>query len=76
MTLQTTSHIALGMGVLSMLTVVLAIMALQDIYHDEADLTLEWMMLRASFVVNIIFHVLALTLAWKASRLAVRRDAR
>ena len=54
-------------------TVVLAILALQPIYHGEADLTLEWMMLRASLVVNIIFHVLALIAFWKASRLPVRR---
>jgi hypothetical protein len=74
MTLQTTSRILLGMGVLSMLTLLLAILALQDIYHGEADLTLEWMMLRVSLVVNIIFHVLALIAFWKASRLPVRSE--
>jgi hypothetical protein len=37
-TLQTTGRIAFGMGVLSLFAVVLAILALQDIYHGEADL--------------------------------------
>ena len=57
-----------------MVTVVLSIMPLQDISHGEVDLTLEWMMLRVSLVVNIIFHVLALVAFWKASRLRVGRE--
>ena len=75
-TLQSIGRIALRTGVLSMLAVILAILALHDIYHGEADVKLEWMMVRVSFVVIIIFHVLALTAAWKASRLPVRADPR
>jgi hypothetical protein len=75
-TLQTTGRIAFGMGVLSLLAVVVAILALQDIYHGEADLILEWMVVRLSFVVITIFHVLALIAVWMASRLAVDREPR
>ena len=55
---------------LSMFSVLLGILALQDIYHGEADLTLEWLMVRVSFGAIIIFHVFALIAAWKAAGLS------
>lgn len=67
MTLQTTSRLTLGLGVLSVLAFVAASMALQDIYHGEPDLTLEWRVLRVSFLIILVFHVSALTAAWKGS---------
>ena len=51
---------ALRSGVLSMFAIVLAHLALTDIRHGEADLTLEWNVLRASFVLIIAFHVIAM----------------
>jgi hypothetical protein len=69
MTLQTTSRLTLGLGVLSVLAILAASMALQDIYHGEPDLTREWRMLRVSFLIVLVFHVFALTAAWKGSGL-------
>ena len=43
-------------------------MALQDIYHGEVDLTLEWGVLRVSFLVIIAFHAAALLTLWKTTR--------
>jgi hypothetical protein len=34
-----------------------AALALQEIYQGEADLTLEWRVLRVSFLVIVAFHI-------------------
>ncbi|HYN10863.1 MAG TPA: hypothetical protein VES67_26005 [Vicinamibacterales bacterium] len=57
---QTPRAWAVRTGVLSLIAIVVAHLALTDIAHGEADLTLEWNVLRASFVIIIAFHVLAL----------------
>ena len=56
---------ALRTGVLSLFAVVMALLALTDIAHGEADVTLEWKAVRASFVIIIAFHVLALRALWQ-----------
>ena len=43
----------------SALSILLALLALADIYHGEADLSLEWHILQAAFGVMIAFHVAA-----------------
>jgi hypothetical protein len=72
MTLQTTSRLTLGLGVLSVLAILAASMALQDIYHGEPDLTREWRMLRVSFLIvdsPATRSSKSLTAAWKGSGL-------
>jgi len=52
-------RLAIGVGCLSALSILLALLALADIYHGEADLSLEWHILQAAFGVMIAFHVAA-----------------
>jgi hypothetical protein len=51
---------AVRSGVLSIVAIALALLALTDIGHGEADLTLEWNALRVSFLIIIAFHVVAM----------------
>lgn len=66
MTLRVASKVSLWLGVMSVMAVILANLALQDIYHGEPDLTLEWRAVRVSFLIILVFHAFALTAAWKA----------
>jgi hypothetical protein len=66
MTHQIASRLTFGLGVLSVLAVILANLALIDIYHGEPDVTLEWNAVRVSFLIILVFHAFALTAAWKA----------
>lgn len=45
---------------MSLLSLVLAALALQDIYHGETDLRLEWAVVRTAFGVAALFHVVAM----------------
>ena len=65
MTLRTACRVSLWLGVLSVLAILAVHLALQDIYHGEVDLSLEWNVLRVSFLIIITFHVFALIAAWK-----------
>lgn len=65
MTLRTACRVSLWLGVLSVLAILAAHLALQDIYHGEADVSLEWNVVRVSFLIIITFHVFALIAAWK-----------
>ena len=66
MTLRTSCRVALALGVLSAVAVLTALLALQDIYHGEGDLALEWRVVRVSSLVVLVFHAFALTTAaWK-----------
>ncbi len=51
---------------LSVLAVILANLALLDIYHGEPDVTLEWNAVRLAFLIILVFHVVALSAAWRA----------
>jgi len=53
-------RLALGLGCLSSLSIILAHLALTDIYHGEADLSLEWHAVQAAFCMIIAFHVAAI----------------
>jgi hypothetical protein len=57
---RTIRQVSLVLGGLSVAAIVLALMALQDVYHGESDLRLEWMVLRISFLTIIAFHCVAL----------------
>lgn len=65
MTLRTASRVSLWLGLLSLAAIVLMNLALIDIYHGEADQTLEWNIVRLAFLVIVVFHAAALTAAWK-----------
>lgn len=66
-------HLAQGLGVLSLLAIVAAILALTDIGHGEPDLSLEWNVLRVAALAVIAFHVAALVAMRRALR--VLRDS-
>jgi hypothetical protein len=59
-------RVARLLGVLSIVATVLAGLALQDIYHAETDVTLEWRVLRVSFLIIVAFHAVALSALSKA----------
>jgi hypothetical protein len=44
---------------LSGLALLLAALALQDIYHAETDVRLEWAVVRTAFAIVALFHVVA-----------------
>jgi hypothetical protein len=66
MTLRMLCRLSLALGAASAVAILAANMALQDIYHHEPDVTLEWRVVRVSFVVIAAFHVFAMTAAWTA----------
>jgi hypothetical protein len=45
------------LGIVSFVTFVLERLALQDIWHGEADVTAEWSMVFVSFPVILLFYV-------------------
>jgi hypothetical protein len=65
MTHRILARVAVWLGVASVPAYFLAFAALQDIYHGEADLTLEWRALRLSFLIFLSFHAVALVVLLK-----------
>lgn len=53
-------QLSLLLGGLSILAMVVSGLALTDIGHGEADLTLEWGVLRAALLVIVLFQISAL----------------
>ncbi len=60
MTLKRAARISLALGVLSVLAVLVSHLALTDISHGEADLSLEWTVLQVCFVAIVVFQASAL----------------
>ena len=60
MTVRTSCRLAIGLGIASLLALVLAGMALVDISHGEADPSLEWTVLRVALAVILTFDVFGL----------------
>ena len=58
------SGLARWLGLLSFPALLVSLAALQDIYHGEADVMLEWGALRVAFAIMIAFHVAALFALW------------
>ncbi len=58
--MKTAIKITLGLGILSVIGLVMSHLALTDISHCEPDLTFEWKALQISFLVIITFHVSAI----------------
>ena len=60
MTPQRLRLLAIWLGCFSSLGVLLMFLALTDIYHGEADVTLEWMIVRLAFGAIVAFHIAGL----------------
>lgn len=58
--LKTQIRVTIVLGVLSLLAGLLTHLALTDIYHGEADVTLEWNMVRIGALVLLVFIGMAL----------------
>lgn len=63
-------RMTMTLGALSILVGIFAHLALTDIYHGEADLTLEWNVLRACELIFVMFIALALATLNKAMKTA------
>lgn len=54
-------ELAIWLGSISSVGLVLLWLALQDIFHGyEADLSLEWSVVRVAFLVSVAFHLVSL----------------
>ncbi len=60
MTLNRAAIISVGLGLLSLLAVLVSQLALADIYHGEADVSAEWNAVRVCFAVIVAFQASAL----------------
>lgn len=66
MPLQAVRRLSFVLGLLSCLAIIAAHLALTDIYRGEADVTLEWNVVRISFLIIVAFHVSALVVITRA----------
>jgi hypothetical protein len=60
MSLVTQARITYGLGVLSVVAVVVSHLALTDIRHGKQDVALEWAALRTAFAAIVVFQISAL----------------
>ena len=58
--LKTQIRVTIALGVLSLLAGFVTHLALIDIYHGEADVTLEWSMVRVCALIVLVFIGMAL----------------
>jgi hypothetical protein len=58
--LKTQIKITMVLGILALVSGVFAHLALTDIFHLEADVSLEWSIVRGSAVILVLFIVVAL----------------
>jgi len=59
---------SVGLGVLALLAVMTSHLALTDIHHGEADVSLEWNVLRLCFGVIVLSQVVGLVTLAKVLR--------
>ena len=52
--------LVLAFGIISLSAMIFSYLALTDIAHNEADLSLEWTVVKIVFIITILFHVLAI----------------
>lgn len=57
---QQVIRLTMALGVLSAVGLLAGFLALADIAHGEPDLTLEWNVLRGTWLLVVAFHVSAL----------------
>ena len=58
-----------ALGVASVFALVLCALALTDIYHGEADVRLEWWIVRVGFLVVVLFTFAVLVTLGKVRRI-------
>jgi hypothetical protein len=66
--LKTQIRLTIALGALSLLAVLIAHLALTDIYHGEVDVTLEWSVVRICVLVLLVFISMALFTLRRALR--------
>jgi hypothetical protein len=66
--LKTQIRVTIVLGMLSLLAVLITHLALTDIYHSEADVTLEWSVVRICALVLLVFIGMALFTLRRALR--------
>jgi len=66
--LKTQIRVTIVLGTLSLLAVLITHLALTDIYHGEADVTLEWSVVRICALVLLVFIGMALFTLRRALR--------
>ena len=54
------ANIALVLGIASLIAGVVGALALTDISHGEADVTVEWRALQVAAIVVLAFHAIAI----------------
>ena len=55
-------------GVSSFVALVAMFLALRDIWHGEADVSLEWHMVEISLLVILVFHLLVLRMLYRLGK--------
>jgi hypothetical protein len=68
MNLKNAAARCITLGSMSLVALGVSHLALTDIYHAEGDLTLEWNVLRACFMVIFSFQVYALRILGGVTR--------
>lgn len=66
--LKTQIKIAMVLGAVALLAGFASHLALTDIYHREADVTLEWNIVRVYALVVLVFIGSAMVTLWRALR--------
>jgi hypothetical protein len=56
---------SVALGVLALIAIAMNHLALTDIYHGEADVSLEWDMLQVGFAVIVVSQVFSLVTLWE-----------
>ena len=69
--LKTQIRVTMVLGGLSLLAGVATHLALTDIYHGEADVTLEWSIVRVCALVLLVFISMALFTLRRTLRVAI-----
>ena len=58
--MSTTRRSVIWLGIFSVIGLVLQVLALQDIFHAEVDVRLEWAIVRTALLLSLAFHFFAL----------------
>ena len=58
--MSTEGRVAIWLGMFSVIGLVLQPLALQDIYHAESDVRVEWIVVRITYLLSLAFHGFAL----------------
>ena len=68
MRIRTAARVSFGLGILSLVAVLVSHLALTDIYHRETDTSQEWRALQISAGVILAFQISALITIWRLLR--------